>query len=77
VKTNRYARKGYDSSFTDIKYLAIFKAPVLHRINVGLQKLAVMNVINITIYFKVISKQDILRNLIKDIINEYVTKQGP
>jgi hypothetical protein len=49
MKTNRFARKGYDSSFTDIKSHAIFKAPVLHRINVGLEKFAVMKIINITI----------------------------
>jgi hypothetical protein len=51
MKTNLFARKGYDSSFTDIKIHAIFEAPVLHKIHVGLQMLAVMNIINITIYF--------------------------
>jgi hypothetical protein len=51
MKTNRFARKGYNSSFTDIKSHAIFKAPVLHRINVGLEKFAVMNIINIKIQY--------------------------
>jgi hypothetical protein len=52
MKFNRFARRGYDSSFTDInKSHAIFKAPVLHRINDGLEKFAIMNIINITICF--------------------------
>jgi hypothetical protein len=49
MKTNRFARKGYNSSFTDIKSRVIFKAPVLHRINVGLENLIIIIIIIIII----------------------------
>jgi hypothetical protein len=61
MKTNRFARKGCDRSFTDIKSHALFKAPVLRRINVGLEKFAIMNITNITIYFKSSAKKRYLQ----------------
>jgi hypothetical protein len=64
MKFNRFARKGCDISFTSIKNRTILKAPILHRINFGLQKLATMNII-----LRII-------NIIRDIVNEYVKKQG-
>jgi hypothetical protein len=49
-----FTLKGYgpNSSFINIKNHAIFKAQILQRINVRLQKLTVRKFINITIHFK-------------------------